>query len=90
MLLNHTWLLRIILLAPRSLATTAAAAAAVGGAQLQGQTFLDCEAEVEDGSAHWALTKVFIMLLPASPLQYPLQPLSYRANTAYRTHSPGE
>ena len=78
---------------------TAAAAAAVGGAQLQGQTFLDCEAKVEDGSAHWvwlapwvvvALTKVFIMLLPASPLQYPLQPLSYRANTAYRTHSPGE
>ena len=38
----------------------------------------------------FALTKVFIMLLPASPLQYPLQPLSYRANTAYRTHSPGE
>ena len=37
-----------------------------------------------------ALTKVFIMLLPASPLQYPLQPLSYRANTAYMTHSPGE
>ena len=65
---------------PAHATAAAAAAAAVGGAQLQGRTFLDWEAKVEDGSAHWvwlapwvlaALTKVFIMLFASVSVTIP-------------------